>query len=307
MWKMNIKPLVESKELKVYRILKNRDVLTIMGASQLARIEKGFEGEILFEKRLETLSKDWLILNDLQFKWNNTEFQLDTVVIAQKLILLFDVKNYEGDYYVEDNQWYYINGTPIQNPVYQLERSELLLRRLLIEHGYKIPIKSYLVYVNPDFHLYNAPRNLPIIYPTQLNRFFDEINKTPSKINEYNKKLAHKLISLHTTKSRFAIMPEYNREELRKGIMCNGCNSFSIDSKRTIIVCKNCGCIEDKTTAILRSLEEYQLLFPERKIVTHDVYEWCNGIVSKKSIQRILLKNFTRKGTARAIHYVRKK
>nr|WP_233711431.1 nuclease-related domain-containing protein [Lederbergia citrisecunda] len=281
-------------------------VVSIEESKHLTRLEKGFEGELLFDERIDKSSKEWLILNDLQLKSNNTEFQIDSFLITQKTIFLFEIKNYEGDYYIEGDKWYYTNGTEIQNPLTQLERSEFLIRRLLQELGYSMPVESFIIYINPDFHLYNAPRNLPIVYPTQLNRFFEKLNNIPTKVTEYHKRLAKKLISLHKDESTFTKLPKYSYEELQKGIMCVFCYSFDIIAIKRAVKCKSCDKIEDKTIAIIRSVDEYVLLFPDRKITTNDIYEWCNGIVSKKSIQRILIKNFILKGNAKSTYYIRK-
>ena len=40
------------------------------------------------------------------------------------------------------------------------------------------------------------------------------------------------------------------------------------------------------------ALKQIQFLFPERKITTNTVQEWCQVIKSKKTIRRILAKNF---------------
>ncbi|MFD0826810.1 nuclease-related domain-containing protein [Neobacillus sp. M.A.Huq-85] len=50
--------------------------------------EKGFEGEVMFDKLTEKLESDCLILNDLLFELNNTEFQIDTTIIFQNTISL---------------------------------------------------------------------------------------------------------------------------------------------------------------------------------------------------------------------------
>jgi hypothetical protein len=57
------------------------------------------------------------------------------------------------------------------------------------------------------------------------------------------------------------------------------------------IVCHKCGVVEKLDTAVLRCVEEYVFLFPERWITTEGIYEWCGGVVSKRSIRRILIRN----------------
>ncbi|WP_246277181.1 hypothetical protein [Neobacillus endophyticus] len=57
------------------------------------------------------------------------------------------------------------------------------------------------------------------------------------------------------------------------------------------VVCGKCGDLEDLEAAVLRSVREIQLLFPEKKITTNGVYEWCGMLVSRKRINRILRRN----------------
>lgn len=57
------------------------------------------------------------------------------------------------------------------------------------------------------------------------------------------------------------------------------------------MVCCGCGYIEDNDNAILRAIEEFSLLFPERKITTKAIHEWCKVIDSRKTIRRVLKNN----------------
>jgi hypothetical protein len=146
-------------------------------------LEKGYEGEKKFEKLLENQLRDFLILSDLLLEKNNTVFQIDSTLIFQKKIHLFEVKNYEGDFYIEKDIWYSRSGTEINNPLEQLKRSESLFRRLLQDLRLTLPVEAHLIFINPEFTLYQAPMNLPIILPTQLNHFIKKINMTSSKLN----------------------------------------------------------------------------------------------------------------------------
>ncbi|MCR2823105.1 nuclease-related domain-containing protein [Lederbergia panacisoli] len=301
-----IKQRIESRELKMYRSLKSRSVLSTDDAAHLARLEKGYKGELLFDERLGKISNNWLVLNDLQLESNNNDFQIDSLLIAHRPAILFEIKNYGGDYYIEGDKWFYSNGSDIQNPVSQLERSEILLRRLLRDMGYNIPVESYLVFINPEFHLYNAPRNLPIIYPTQLNRFFDKLSKMQTNVSESHMKLARKIISQHKKDFPLKNVPKYSYAKIRKGVMCASCCSFNVVSNRSFVVCKDCGSFEKTEIAILRSVDEFRLLFPEKKITTSRIFEWTNGIKTTETIQKILLKEFIQIGSTKSSYYVKK-
>lgn len=127
-----------------------------------------------------------------------------------------------------------------------------------------------------------------------------------SKIKDRQLKLAEKLVSLHLSESPYTRLPGYNYDQLEKGIICASCHSFVANFSAGKIVCDECGCIEETKTAILRSVDEFKLLFPDRKITTGGIFEWCKVIKSKKTIRRILLGNFNLEGHARASFYVKK-
>jgi hypothetical protein len=291
---MNImKRRFESDELKRLRYLNRRIILSDKEASHYFTINKGFEGELKFDEwAVETLPDNWIMLCDLLLEFMNTLFQIDSLIFTGEKIYLFNIKTHEGDYYMKDGKWYSPNNTEVIDPLNQSIRSETLLKKLLHDLGYNIPIAPFLLFINPEFHLYDAPKNLPIIYPTQLNRFANKLNKLTSKTTDYLKKIAEKLISLHIVKSPYERVPEYHFSELKKGINYVCCGMFASEVVGGKIVCHKCGVVEELDVAVLRCVEEYVFLFPERRITTESIYEWCGGVVSKKVIRSILMKYF---------------
>jgi hypothetical protein len=296
MWDMIIKERSEPKELMILRILNARMELSSKDLNHFLNLEKGFIGEKKFDKLIENLSNDWLILNDLLLEFNTTFFQIDSVLIAQDTIYLIDVKNYEGDYYIDGDWWYTISGNEIKNPLDQLMRSESLFRRYLRNLGFNTTIEARLVFVNPEFHLYQSTPNQPIIFPTQLNRFLNKINKMSAKLTNRHMKLAEHLISKHINNSPFSLKPNYNYGQLKKGITCRSFHSFMELVQEDKLVCRKCGSTEDLDSAVLRSVGEYTLLFPDRKITSKDIYEWCGGVKSTKALRRILSIKYKLKG-----------
>ncbi|MDQ0255668.1 hypothetical protein J2S74_003050 [Evansella vedderi] len=75
---------------------------------------------------------------------------------------------------------------------------------------------------------------------------------------------------------------------------------------RTTLICLSCGVIEKVDSAVMRSVGEYILLFPERKITTNDICEWCGMEGGKKTILRILHTHFRLVTKGRAAYYVKK-
>ena len=164
-------------------------------------------------------------------------------------------------------------------------------------------VEASVIFINPEFTLYQAPMDQPIILPTQVDRFLKDLNKTPSKLNDGHKKLAQKLISLNQTKNPFTVLPKYNFDQLQKGVYCKTCRSFLISVKNNDFVCGKCGEHEKIELAILRNVEEFKLLFPDRKITTQSIYEWCQVDLNKRTFCRILKKNYTAFGNTRDTYY----
>ncbi|MBU8916699.1 NERD domain-containing protein [Bacillus sp. FJAT-29953] len=300
MWPVAYKPRTVSEELLILGVLNSRMTLSDGDRHRYLRLKKGYEGEIMFDKLTEQLRCESIILNDLLFTVNNQTFQIDSLIIVPGQIYLYEVKNNEGNYFYElgpesepeSDRLYKLPKTEYTNPLYQLIRSESLLRQLLQTLGVNLPIEAKVIFINPKFTLYQAPLTKPFIFPTQVSSYLEKLDKSPLKLNDYHKRLADKLVSLHIKKSPYTQLPPYRYDQLRKGHTCKICNSFSISVEGKNCICLDCGHEELVRDAVLRCVREIKLLFPRMKITTNIVYEWCGVVESKKRISRILNENY---------------
>jgi hypothetical protein len=303
MWNMAFKDRIVSDELKKWRSLHARMVLTEEERKYYLNKEKGFEGELRFDELTEKLTGDQIILNDLLLEVNGVTFQIDTTIIFQDTIDLFEVKNYEGDYLFKQNRFYINSELEILNPLDQLKRCQTLFRQLLQNLSFKIPVEGRLIFINPEFTLYNAPENKSIIFPTQINRFMKKLNSKPSKVNGTHKKLAEQLVSMHQTKSKINMLPNYEYHQPQMGISCASCHSLMTSVKGTKLICNVCGVEEKLESAVMRSVWEFKLLFPDKKITTNSIFDWCKVVPSKPIIRRILQKNMKSIGIGQWSYY----
>ncbi len=115
--------------------------------------------------------------------------------------------------------------------------------------------------------------------------------------------LADKLVSLHMNNSPYKKLPSYNYDQLRKGIICQKCGSFDVYVRSSDCDCEICGHSERVTDAVLRALAEFRILFPEKKVTTSGIHEWCGIVESKQRIRKILEKNFKPVGKHRWTYY----
>jgi hypothetical protein len=303
-WPMLLKGRLESNELMKMRYLNTRMELTEKEKIQFSNLEKGYEGEVKFDQLAQSLQEERYIINDLLFEVNNSYFQIDTVIISQGVIHLLDVKNFHGDCYFKSDKLYSVTtNQEYKNPLDQLNRSSTLFRKLLQILKQDYLVEASVIFINPEFTLYQAPMDQPIILPTQVNRFLNKMNRTPSKLNAGHKKLAQNLISLHQSKNPYSLVPNYEYEKLRKGIYCKYCKSFLFSKENKHFVCGSCSEHEKIEPVILRHVNEFEMLFPERKVTTHNIYEWCNTDLSIKTIYRILKKNYKTNGNTKDTYY----
>ncbi|RLL45510.1 NERD domain-containing protein [Oceanobacillus piezotolerans] len=296
----------KSSELNTLEILNYRMDLSNKNKQHYFNLKKGYEGEVIFDLLTERLDCDCLILNDLLLEVNNTSFQIDSLLIIQGKIYFYEVKNYEGDFYYEADRFYKKPKYEVVNPFTQLTRTESLLRQLLTSLGYSLQINSFLVFIHPNFNLYQAPLNAPIIFPNQIKAYLNNLNSKPSKLTERHMELAAQLFSLHKNDSPYTQIPTYDYDRLRKGIICPQCQSFSMLVIKQKCICHNCEYQEPKSNAVLSSIREFQVLFPNEKISTNIIYEWCKEMVSKKSIRRILSNHFETVGVRQWTYYKEK-
>ncbi|RXJ03037.1 NERD domain-containing protein [Anaerobacillus alkaliphilus] len=305
---MVIKERCESEELLLFRQLYLRMELSEKDKQHYFNLEKGYEGELAFDHMIDHQRSNCLILNDLLLEINNSLFQLDKVLIAPEKVYIYEVKNFEGDYYFESDRWFTLGKTEIKDPLLQLKRSDSSLRRLLKQIGFNCTIDSHLIFVNPEFHLYNSPIHQPIIYPTQINRHIYDFKLNSSlKLNNNHFKLAEKLLDLHISKNPYSLVPKYQYDDIKKGIVCPTCGSFYSGMKEAhLLSCGKCGFKETVESGVLRSVGEFALLFPDVRITKNIVWDWCRIVSSKYIIQRILMDNFKVVGAGKALHYIKK-
>ena len=304
MWSMILKERAVPLELRILKLLDARTELEEKEKKYLHNKAKGYEGEKMFDLFTGKLSLPSYLLYDLLLESNNSTFQIDTLMITQDPLFLFEVKNYEGDFYYEDRRFFSLTTKKeIQNPLLQLERCESLLRSLLQSLGYRMMIESYVIFINSKFHLYQSPLNQPIIYPNQLPDFMSRLNRRSSTVNGRHKGLAEKLISLHQTESPYDKYSKYTIDRIKKGLICAMCLSFNVSICDRYLRCGACGHCEGIDAAVIRAAEEIKLLYPHEKITTSLVFDWCERIDSKKTIRRVLKQNLISNGKTKGLFY----
>lgn len=179
-----------------------------------------------------------------------------------------------------------------------------LLTQLLRAHRFNLPIDAKIVFIHPEFTLFDAPMNTSMILPTQLPHHLRMLNDLPSRLKSIHKRIADKLLELHIHDSPFKRVPRYSYEELQKGVRCGGCGKISLSIIKKYYVCSNCSHKGLTEEAILDSINELLILFPDKKITTSLVGDWCS--LSNTSVRGVLEKNFEKQGSNKGRYFIKR-
>lgn len=287
-------------------ILQKRKALTKDQQNLLRHLNNGHEGEKHFFQMLQDhLQCDPIQLYDLHLKVGGSECQIDSLLIFQHEILLFEIKNYQGDFLIDHNKWYKLPKREIKNPLHQLQRTELILKQFLHENNMPLTIQSHLVFINPEFHLYQASQNLPAIFPTQLKRFIYKLKNIPSERHKRHHQFVQSLKNRHVKTSAFESNILYDYQDLKKGITCEKCHGImEMYNNGQLMHCATCKNIDYANQSILKSINDFRTLFPEQKLTVKQISSWLGSDISDFRIRTVPSNNFKTEGKGKNTHYV---
>ncbi|SFC13579.1 Nuclease-related domain-containing protein [Alkalibacterium subtropicum] len=280
----------KSEQLKIMESLNSRSRLPHSQKQYLLNLKKGFEGEELFDQLIQKhLGTDVLVLNDRLVTYNGSTAQIDALVVIGNILYLYEVKNYEGEYQQLAGQFRRLKGKDFICPSVQLYRTEKVLQQMISQWTESLEICSFVIFVSPDFTLYDARITNPFILPTQISTHFTKLKNAQLQSSIESKRILNKLQSESRSGETYRGTPqEYKYEELKKGLICPDCCSFNLKLSERQAICLDCGRKISADALLLNHMNEIKMLFPETDLTTSLVYEWIAGKFVKRRIGRLL-------------------
>src|SRR5690625_4932171 len=240
--------------------------------------KSGVRGEKEIEYPLRFLNdREYLILHDLRLRDQNGFFQIDTMILCEKYLLILEVKNWSGTIIFGENGQltrmdaeHKEEGFP--NPIPQAKLQQRRLQNWLNNHGLtNIPIDYFVVISFPSTIVKSASleHSIPqkIVHNHQLFFRIAALDKIyPVKVAGIGrlKKLAERLMKAHMPKS-INILEKYSISigELSKGVFCSECGAIPMSRKiRKWWYCAKCR--NQSVDAHLPALHDYKLLISNR-------------------------------------------
>lgn len=298
-----MKPLYLPQQLRFLTALHARKELSSDQLHHLHAMKKGIVGETQWTAYLNQLPNDIPILYDLNLEMNQTVFQIDALCILQHKMILFEIKNYSGNYSIADDKWLSPNKKEMKDPLLQIKRNELLIHQFFKKHQLPIPFDYYLIFVHPEFVLYGATADQNVILPGQISAFLTTLKNQTVTPTGLHTKIIDTLLTHHKNKLTMLVKPEYHYEELEKGVFCSGCCGRMERVSLRLFQCTKCNQANTLEKVILEMIAHFKILFPQRKITMPQIANWCGDEISTDTITRVLQRNFIQYGKGRGTYY----
>ena len=147
---------------------------------------KGAEGEMVVSEYLNELSRNYIILNDVNIPGHYGN--IDHIVLGPTGIFVIETKNFSGSYIIDGDQWLYgsdsNNKKAYGNPgdqVKEIQRHYQNFCHLKELNLLKTSKFAVVAFINPNLTIRTKPKHYDVIHPSNLQNF---ILSRKSKLNE---------------------------------------------------------------------------------------------------------------------------
>jgi ribosomal protein L37AE/L43A len=275
----------------------------------------GHKGEVSLDYVLKMLDNNsYFILHGMRLKINDTYFQIDTLLLSRKFIIIIEVKNLAGTIYFDPvfNQMIQIKGSEeiaYPNPLLQVSRQESLLRTWLKQHNYKsIPLYSLVVISNDKAIIKTSSDNHSIrskvihkqMLPTIINKIADSVQEQ-SYTDQELKKVIRLLKKKHESSNQ-SILERFDisLSEIITGVICEKCSYSPLKRIHGTWLCSKCRNRDPE--GHIKALRDYELLIG--RLITNRELRSFLHINSRHAASRILKSlNLPTTGTKKATTY----
>jgi len=241
--------------------------------SELSRRLAGMTGENSLDYPLSFLhAEEYHLFHGLRLFHDPYFFQIDTLIVTRKFLLVSEVKTFSGSLYFDQNAQQLVrtrkDGTIdiFSDPIIQVKRQKSLLEAWLVRnHLQRIPVIPYVVLSNP---LTSISSNLE---PSVLSQIVIHRDALPDRISHLSKtfndecspttlvKLTETLQLKHTPLdpvilSRFKL----TTSDLKKGVLCPSCSYSPVTRIYGSWHCPKCS--TKSKDAHVAALRDYALL-----------------------------------------------
>lgn len=275
-----------SEELLYYRALSKRVEMSKSQEQKLKRLESGYEGECTYDEVYESIISHLPVFRDVYLEIEGSHVQCDALIVHDNGYLLHEIKNYNGEFLYNGNQWLLRGNEVSEDPIIQLERSRKKFIRLKYANNVHFNIDGKVVFTHIDFslELIDTPSNDKIILRNQLKRHLSSLKDLTYNDQSLNRvELIKNCIVANPYHKETA-----NMNDLKKGVYCRYCTSFNMQKLQFHFECNDCHSKDTIHTIILQAMSDYKSLFNNNTFTKKEIHEFLIKAVSLQTIFRVL-------------------
>ena len=188
----------------------------------------------IFEKY--TFPFEHYIFHDLNLQ-STGKFQIDTLFLSAKGIVLLEMKNIAGTIYFPKERRQLErtldNGQVdvYECPSVQLERNMMLLGDWLYARQLSVPIQGAVVFSSPRQKFENNREDLSVLFPFEVPSYLRKMETViPSQNSTFFSEVAKMLVDSHSEYNPFPICPSYgiNPRFIKTGVLCKVCETVEM-------------------------------------------------------------------------------
>lgn len=304
------------KQVDFLRLAERRELLREKKDLSLYRnLSIGEQGEQFV---LDTLNefghKDWVVLPNLWLDHYGI-YESDLVLLTRHAPYVFEVKNYDGLFEYKDSRCS-VNGNRIkENCIQQAEKALLNMKDICKGIDRSIHPKGALLMIGEhnDVRIESEVKDIEVVTRYQLRNYIQKIARLDTKYsrNSYDIQGLLKHFEKNDVLNPFGPLTSYSPEEVlangRRGIYCQTCGSYEMESSRKFVRCRN-GHVEVRREAIIRTTHEFGVLTFEHDFLTRrDLQIFLGDQTSIPFLLDILNSHFDCAQRGRYAKYVNKK
>lgn len=234
----------------------------------------GFLGEQQVDYKLRIMPlRNLNHIQGLRLKVNHNFFQVDSIILSTRFMLLIEIKNWKGDIIYQPTsdsftQIYRGNEKRYENPISQIQYHEIQMSQWLQQFAkiYNLPIETLVVLSDSNTNLQGIDSNPNIsnklIYVENILTKIEQLKMKYSK-NVLNQRTLEDLqytLMMSNQPLHLNLIQKYNlnKSHFVEGIPCNHCGHYPLRRTYKSWYCEKCLSKDNK--AHVRKILDYFLL-----------------------------------------------
>ncbi|WP_226086188.1 nuclease-related domain-containing protein [Mesobacillus sp. S13] len=257
----------------------------------------GYKGELQTDYRLSFLpEKGYYIFRDLRLADGPWHFQMDTLILTLRYIVLIETKNHSGILFFDKDSNQMIQTKEdkekaYDSPVLQVKMQSWHLKRWINEHKFRLPPVYHFVVISNSSAIirtnYRSLNNIVVKGDVLLNRINQlDSNHSEEFLSVKDLKKFSNLLLKKDTPQRPDLLKYYSltSSDFHKGVQCPACSTFGMTRMKWHWVCPHCG--HSSKTAHHGAILDHFLLF--KPTMTNQEFRRFANIPSIKTANRML-------------------